>query len=238
MKSDMKLIMESWRNSPILLENLPDCPTNTVTVGQLVAGTVYFAMTDEEKAEFRKMAGGDLSSILGKAQSAGQRAELEKAAESKLWVRVAKIGLLFASFVGALGIAIPSLPIVGAGALGIGLVGGAGGATAAGYAAAATAAIPAIAEVLGGVLASKNEEKLVGSEATEKYLKLFCIDITLLRMLEDSLQNNFVKESGLVSQIETFLSSNSDAELPDLNETLLNWLNGKNPQRTKFVAKT
>jgi hypothetical protein len=236
MKNDMKLIMESWRSN-VLLENLPDCPTNTVKVRELVAGTVYTAMTDEEKEEFRKLAGGDLSSILGQAQNAGERAEIEKASESKLWVKVAKIGLLFSSFITAIGIAIPTLPIVGAGALGIGMVGAAGGATAAGYGAAAAAAIPAIAEVLGGVLASKNEEKLVGSDAIQKYLKLFCIDITLLRMLEDSLQNNFVKESGLMAEIETFLNGDQEAELPDLNKTLLNWLNSKNPDRTEFTPK-
>lgn len=237
MKNDMKLIMESWRSSVVLLENLPDCPTNTVKVRELLAGTVYAAMTDEEKEEFRKLAGGDISSILGQAQNAGERAEIEKASESKLWVKVAKIGLLFSSFIAAIGIAIPTLPIVGAGALGVGMVGAAGGATAAGYAAAAAAAIPAIAEVLGGVLASKNEEKLVGSDAIQKYLKLFCIDITLLRMLEDSLQNNFVKESGLMAEIQTFLSGDQEAELPDLNKTLLNWLNSKNPDRTEFTPK-
>ena len=240
MKNDMKLIMESWRSSALLMENLPDCPTNTVKVRELINGTIYSAMTDEEKKQFRKLAGGDLSSIIGQAQDAGAKAELEKASEKKFLIKVAKIGLLFSGFVTAVGIAIPTLPIIGAGALGFGMVGAAGGATAAGYGAAAAAAIPAIAEVLGGVLASKNEEKLVGKKdgAIEKYLNLFCIDVKLLRMLEDSLQNKFVEESGLVAKIQTFLSGNPEAELPDLNKTLLEWLNSKNPDRTKFVPKT
>ena len=240
MKNDMKLIMESWRSSALLMENLPDCPTNTVKVKELINGAIFSAMTDEEKEQFKKLAGGDLSSIIGQAQTAGEKAELEKASDKKFLVKVAKIGLLFSGFVTAIGIAMPALPIIGAGALGFGMVGATGGATAAGYAAAAAAAIPAIAEVLGGVLASKNEEKLVGTEdgAIEKYLKLFCIDIKLLRMLEDSLQNNFVEESALIAEISTFLNGNPEAELPDLNKTLLLWLNSKNPDRTKFVPKT
>ena len=214
-----------------LNENLPDCPTNTMKVQDLFAAATIAAATEEEKKELYALAsttGED--SVLKKISNSLNIFGKKKARVEKLG-NVAKVAGLLAATAVALGFAFPAIPVVGA------MVLGTGGATTAGTAAGA-ALIGTLTDIVAGTLMGKEEKKLFNNDNAKQLMKLFCIDMKLLTLLDNKVQAQFIKESDLNAEIKNFFTSAAPTtELPDLNSVLINWLNSKGLDRTAIQPK-
>ncbi len=222
-----RLIKEELRG--VLNEDLPDCPSNTMKVADLFAAAVVSSATKEEKKQLYDLAstGGD-NSVLQKISDSLQIFGMKKARVEK-WGTVTKVAGLLTVGAVALGVALPALPIIGATALGTAGAAGAG---------AGAALIGTVSDVLAGTMMGKEEKKLLSNDNAKQLMKLFCIDMKLLALLDNGIQAQFIKQSNLRDEIRNFFANADPAtELPDLNSTLIDWINSKQLDRTAVQPK-
>lgn len=220
-----QIIKEELEN--VLNEDLPDCPTNTMKLSDLFAAAVLSSATEEEKRQLYDLAATRGNDVLQKISDSLEVFTMKKARVEK-WGNVTKIASLFSAAAVTIGVMIPTLPIIGAATLaagGAGLIAG-------------TALTGTVADVVSGMLMGKEEQQLLNNPSAKQLMKLFCIDMKLLALLDNGVQAKFIKESELKKEIVNFFDNSSfDTELPDLNNTLIEWINSKQLARTKVEPK-
>jgi hypothetical protein len=230
--SEMKLIMERWRRLQ-LDEAVKDCESNDITVGDFIGGVLLASLDPESRKALDQVIKdhGEVKAVKLIEDN------LEKYTNQKGRVSSLKTALGITAVVAgaaiAVGVVFPALPLFGAAALGY------GGATAATGVAGATLTGLA-AEQVSAVMIGREEKKLFSNKSVKALMGLFCIDMELLKLIENEIQAQFIKESDLRQEMENFFTanmSNPNIELPDLNWTLLDWINAKNLQRTKVAPK-
>jgi len=230
--SDMKLIMERWRRLQ-LDEAVKDCESNDITVGDFMGGVLLASLDPESRKALEQVIKdhGEVKAVK-LIEDNLEKYTNQKATVSKLKTMLTVTAVVAGASV-AIGVLLPELVLVGASALAF------GGATSATAVAGATLAGLA-AEQVSTVMIGREEKKLFSNKSVKALMALFCIDMELLKLIENEIQAQFIKESDLRQEMENFFTvnmSNSNIELPDLNWTLLAWINAKNLQRTKVAPK-
>jgi len=230
--SDMKLIMERWRRLQ-LDEAVKDCESNDITVGDFMGGVLLASLDPESRKALDQVIKdhGEVKAVK-LIEDNLQKYTNQKGRVSSL-KKMLGITAVFAGTAIAIGVALPALPLVGAAALST------GAATSATAVAGATLTGLA-AEQVSAVMIGREEKKLFSNKSVKALMGLFCIDMELLKLIENEIQAQFIKESDIRQEMENFFTanmSNPNIELPDLNWTLLDWINAKNLQRTKVAPK-